>query len=341
MTYMKAISIFFALIILASCFSSCQQNKSSAALRDAEQTAVMDSWAEKPRQEIEIWVKAVTDTASPDFIPEADRIAVFDNDGTLWPEQPVPTQLIFAIDYLKARADENPAWQKEPVMKAVLDEGMGSLRKIDEAGLMKLMVVSHSGITEQKFSEAVKLWVDTTLNPRFGKPYKQVVYQPMVELLEYLRENGFKTFIVSGGGADFLRPWTEEVYGIAPYQVIGSYEEAVYELRDGKPVISKTAGKPFIDDAAAKPVAIHRFIGKIPVFCGGNSDGDQAMMQYTSGSKYKSLCVLLHHTDSIREYAYDVKTLSGHLETALEEAKQKNWLVIDMQKDFKKIFPFK
>ena len=337
---MKTISIFSALIIFALCFSSCRQNQPSAPIKDTEQAAALASWAETPRQVIEIWVKAVTDTASPDFVPEADRIAVFDNDGTLWPEQPVPVQLIFAIDYLKARVDENPAWQKDPVLKTVLDNGLSSLGEIGEVGLVKVMAVSHSGITEQQFSEAAKEWIDTTLDPRFGKPYKQVVYQPMMELLQYLRANGFKTFIVSGGGADFMRPWTEEVYGIPPYQVVGSYEEAVYELKDGKPVIIKTAGKLFLDDAAAKPVAIHRFIGKVPVFCGGNSDGDQAMMQYTSGSKYKSLCVLLHHTDSIREYAYDVKTISGHLETALEEARIKNWLVIDMQKDFKKIFPF-
>jgi len=337
---MKSISIFFALIILALCFSSCRQNTSSASLKDAGQAAALASWEETPCQVIESWVKAVTDTASPDFIPEADRIAVFDNDGTLWPEQPVPVQMLFAIDYLKARAAENPAWQKDPVLKTILNEGIGSLGKLDEAGLVKVMAVSHSGITEQQFSEAANRWISTALHPKFGKPFKQVVYQPMIELLQYLRDNDFKTFIVSGGGADFMRPWAEEVYGIPPYQVVGSYNEAVYELRDGKPVIMKVAGKPFLDDAAAKPVAIHRFIGKVPVFCGGNSDGDQAMMQYTSGSKYRSLCLLLHHTDSIREYAYDVKTLSGHLESALKEAEQKNWLVIDMQKDFKKIFSF-
>jgi phosphoglycolate phosphatase-like HAD superfamily hydrolase len=337
---MKAISFLLAPLILVSSLSSCRHHQPATPLKDAARADVLVSWAETPRQAIESWVKAVTDTASADFIPEADRIAVFDNDGTLWPEQPVPTQLIFAVDYLKARAEDNPVWQKDPVLKTVLEGGLSSLGKIGEAGLAKVMAVSHSGITEQQFSEAVKKWVDTTLDPRFRKPYSQVVYQPMLELLKYLRENEFKTFIVSGGGADFMRPWTEEVYGIPPYQVVGSYEEAVYELKDGKPVIIKIAGKPFFDDAAAKPVAIHRFIGKVPVFCGGNSDGDQAMMQYTSGSKYKSLCVLLHHTDSIREYAYDVKTLSGHLETALEEAKLKNWLVIDMQKDFKRIFPF-
>lgn len=337
---MKAISFLLAPLILVSSLSSCRHHQPATPLKDAARADVLVSWAETPRQTIESWVKAVTNTASADFIPEADRIAVFDNDGTLWPEQPVPTQLIFAVDYLKARAEDNPEWQKDPVLKTVLEGGLSSLGKIGETGLVKVMAVSHSGMTEQQFSDAAYRWTTTTLDPRFGKPFSQVVYQPMLELLRYLREHEFKTFIVSGGGADFMRPWTEEVYGIPPYQVVGSYEEAVYELKDGKPVIMKIAGKPFLDDAAAKPVAIHRFIGKVPVFCGGNSDGDQAMMQYTSASKYKSLCVLLHHTDSIREYAYDVKTLSGHLETALEEAKLKNWLVIDMQKDFKRIFPF-
>jgi phosphoglycolate phosphatase-like HAD superfamily hydrolase len=337
---MRKLSFFLALILLASYFASCRQNQSSAPLKDKKQADALDSWAEMPRQVIESWMKAVTDTASSDFIPVADRIAVFDNDGTLWPEQPVPVQLVFAVDYLKARAEDNPEWQQDPVLKTVLDGGLGALAKTGEAGLMKVMAVSHSGVTEQQFSKAAYTWTTTTLDRRFGKPFSQVVYQPMLELLEYLRENDFKTFIVSGGGADFMRPWAEEVYGIPPYQVVGSYEDAVYKLQDGKPVILKTASNLFIDDAAAKPVAIHRFIGKVPVFCGGNSDGDQAMMQYTSGSKYKSLCVLLHHTDSIREYAYDVKTLSGHLETALEEAKLKNWLVVDMQKDFKRIFSF-
>jgi hypothetical protein len=162
----------------------------------------------------------------------------------------------------------------------------------------------------------------------------------MLELLDYLRAHGFKTFIVSGGGADFMRVWTEEVYGIAPYEVVGSYGELAYEVKNGKPVITKVQGDLYIDDKAGKPVAIHRFIGKVPVFCGGNSDGDQAMMQYTSGSPYKSLCVLLHHTDAAREYEYDLKTLSGHLESALVEAKEKNWLVVDMKTDLKRIFDF-
>jgi hypothetical protein len=207
-------------------------------------------------------------------------------------------------------------------------------------GLLKLIDASHNNQTEAEFTRALKNWMATAKDKKFDKPYNEVIYQPMVELLDYLRDNNFKTFIVSGGGADFMRPWTEETYGIPPYQVIGSYGEVKYEVVDGKPVITKISGTPYVDDKAGKPMAIHRFIGKVPVFCAGNSDGDQAMMQYTSGSKYKSFCVILHHTDSVREYQYDLKTLSGHLETALVEAKEKNWLVVDMKKDFKKIFAF-
>jgi hypothetical protein len=196
--------------------------------------------------------------------------------------------------------------------------------------------------TRQKknLTQAVRNWSDTAKDEKFGKLYKEVVYQPMVELLDLLRANDFKTFIVSGGGADFMRVWSEEVYGIPPYQVIGSYGELMYEMKDGKHVVTKVSSDPFVDDKGGKPIAIHRFIGKVPVFCGGNSDGDQAMMQYTSGGKYKSLCIILHHTDSVREYQYDLKTLSGHLETALIEAKEKNWIVVDMKADFKNIFSF-
>ncbi|MFZ0473555.1 MAG: HAD family hydrolase, partial [Bacteroidales bacterium] len=204
---MKAISFLLAPLILVSSLSSCRHHQPATPLKDAAQADVLVSWAETPRQAIESWVKAVTDTASPDFIPVTDRIAVFDNDGTLWPEQPVPTQLVFGFYYLKARAEQNPAWQKDPVLKAALNGGLGSLPKIGEAGLVKVMAVSHSGITEQQFSEAAYTWLTTTPDPRFGKPYSQVVYLPMLELLSYLRENEFKTFIVSGGGADFMRPW--------------------------------------------------------------------------------------------------------------------------------------
>jgi hypothetical protein len=327
--------LLFVLLITGCSHQPKEQPPSAIPVEKA-----LASWADAPANQIEKWIQQVTDSSSPDFIPVADRIAVFDNDGTLWPEQPVPGQLVFAIDNMRVLAAQHPEWQKDPMVKSVLNGDLEPLKKAGMKGLMKIITLSHSGQTEEAFNAAVRNWMDTAKDPKFNRPYNEVIYQPMVELLAYLRSNGFKTFIVSGGGADFMRVWSEEAYGIPAYQVIGSYGEAKYEVVDEKPVITKTAGNLFVDDKAAKPVAIHRFIGKVPVFCGGNSDGDQAMMQYTSGSKYKSMCMILHHTDSTREYAYDVKTLSGHLEHALVEAKEKNWMVVDMQKDFRKIFAF-
>ncbi|WP_157447089.1 HAD family hydrolase [Cytophaga aurantiaca] len=335
---------FFIYLVLAASINACT-TKDNAHLNKAEDVEAKDqmalsSWSDSTRQLIEAWVKDVTDTSSPNFIPVPDRIAVFDNDGTLWPEQPVPNQLIFAIANLKALAPTHPEFQKDQVLKGILDGDLSPMKKAGEIGFLKLLAASHTNQTEDAFNLAVRNWADTARDAKFHKLYKEVIYLPMVELLNYLRANEFKTFIVSGGGVDFMRVWTEEAYGIPPYQVIGSYAAVKYDVVDGKPVITKTAGSPYVDDKAGKPQAIHQFIGKVPVFCGGNSDGDQAMMQYTSGSKYKSMCVILHHTDATREYEYDLKTLSGHLETALVEAKEKNWLVVDMKKDFKRIFSF-
>jgi haloacid dehalogenase-like hydrolase len=332
-------------IVITIFFAACTPKKSDdgngvAENVGVEQKVYLLSWSDSTRSRVESWVKGATDSNSPDFIPVADRIAVFDNDGTLWPEQPIPNQLVFAIDNLKALAPTHPEFQKDPILKAVLDGDMASVMKAGIPGLLKLINASHNNQTEDEFNQAVKTWMKSSKDKKFRRPYNEVVYQPMIELLDYLRANDFKTFIVSGGGADFMRPWSEEAYGIPPYQVIGSYGEAKYEVIDGKPVITKISGMPYVDDKAGKPVAIHRFIGKIPVFCAGNSDGDQAMLQYTRGSKYKSFGLILHHTDSVREYKYDLKTMSGHLESALVEAKEKNWLVIDMKNDFKKIFAF-
>lgn len=335
---------FWALTITMS-FTACSIDESNAESKPdiakaAEDTVALSSWSDSTRIRIEVWVKEVTDGSSANFIPVADRIAVFDNDGTLWSEQPVPFQLLFAIDNLKALAPSHPEFQKDAVLKGVLNGDLEPLKKAGVPGLMKVVNASHNQQTEATFNAAVRNWIDTAKDKKFGKLYKQNVFQPMVELLNFLRANDFKTFIVSGGGADFMRVWSEEVYGIPTYQVIGSYDDAKYTVADGKPVTTKTSGALYFDDKTAKPVAIHRFIGKVPVFCAGNSDGDQAMMQYSSGGKYKSFCLIVHHTDAEREYAYDLETLSGHLETALVEAKEKNWMVVDMKNDFKKIFVF-
>lgn len=338
---------FAALIIITTIllcnFQACRQN-SPAPLPEEKipglPEVALSAWADTPRARIERWVTLVTDTTSPDFIPEEDRIAVFDNDGTLWPEQPVPTQMAFTIDMIKSQAANRPEWQKNMEIKGILNNDFGPLKKAGIKGLLDVIDATHSKVSTDAFDQSVRNWIDTARDTRFGRLYKEVIYLPMIQLLEYLRSNGFKTFIVSGGGADFMRVWTQEAYGIPSYQVVGSYGQLAYEVVDGKPRINKVSGDAFIDDKSGKPVAIRRFIGKVPVFCGGNSDGDQAMMQYTSGSPYKSFCVLIHHTDSAREYAYDVKTLSGHLESALVEASEKNWLVVDMKNDWKNVFPF-
>ncbi|MFB9054599.1 HAD family hydrolase [Formosa undariae] len=335
--------IIFALCALTSCKEGNKidiKSESEMAVAKFETKNALSAWADAPKKRIIDWVTAVTTEGASDFIPVADRIAVFDNDGTLWPEQPVPNQAQYMFDYLKKEMPNHPEWQKDAVLNGAAKGDFEPLKKAGMIGLMNLIDKTHTVQTEDEFEASVKTWIDTTMSKKYNRPYNEIVYLPMIQLLDYLKANEFKNFIVSGGGADFMRAFAEEAYDIPPYQVIGSYGETKYEVIDGVPTITKVSGDVYVDDKAGKPQAIHRFIGKKPVFCGGNSDGDQAMMQYTSSSKYKSMCVILHHTDGEREFEYDLKTLSGHLETALVEAKEKNWLVVDMKNDFKTIFNF-
>lgn len=335
---------YLAILCSVGIMMSCGQETPKNTVTDVQTVILLDSplksWADDPRSRIMNWVDEVTDSAGKYYIPEADRIAVFDNDGTLWPEQPVPNQLAYAIDFLRSQSAQHPEWAKDVALKAFMEGDPDAIKKAGKKGLGKLIAISHSGMTEATFNEHIQQWIDTAKDQKFGRLYKDLVYQPMLELLDYLRGKGFKTFIVSGGGADFMRVWTEKVYGIPPYQVVGSYMGAKFEFKDSTPVITKLPQDLYVDDKEGKPVAIHRFIGKVPVLCGGNSDGDLAMMQYTAGSKYKSLNVLIYHTDPEREYQYDIKTLSGHLEKALVEAKARGWVVVDMMNDFRRVFPF-
>jgi phosphoglycolate phosphatase-like HAD superfamily hydrolase len=325
--------IFLSICIAALFIAGCNKNEKDAKV-------YLSSWSDNSKSHIETWVKKVTDSSSASYIPVSDRIAVFDNDGTLWAEHPIYTQFFFAIDELKAMASKHPEIAKNAILNAVLKNNLEPLKAAGTSGLLNLINTTHTNIAEGAFRNAVTQWMDTAKDVRFHKSYKQLAYQPMIELLEYLRANGFKTFIVSGGGGDFMRAFSEEIYGIPTYQVIGSYGDATFEIIDGKPVITKIAAAPFIDDNIGKPIGIHRFIGKVPVFCAGNSDGDQAMLEYTTSSKYKSFCMIVHHTDSIREYNYDSATDIGHLQKALIEADEKKWMVVDMKNDFKKIFSF-
>lgn len=337
----KAMLRVGALVVLA--LAGCKEKTGKGGANYADSALMnidpLPSWNEgTAKQRIVAYFKESADSSGKAFVPLKDRILVADNDGTLWPEQPFPFQLYFALDYIKANAPAHKEWSNIPAVKAIVANDKAGLMKTGERGLLQAMMLAHSGMTTEEFDRAAKKWIDTAHNAHFNKRYNELVYKPMLEVLQLARSKGFKTFIVSGGGVDFMRVWAPEAYGIPANQVIGSYNAVKYEVKNGKPVLTKLPENILADDKQNKPVAIRQFIGQQPVVCLGNSDGDQAMMQYTAASKYPSLCVLVHHTDSTREYKYDLKTLSGKLQTALDEAKQKNWLVVDMQQDFKVVF---
>ncbi|MCU7960069.1 MAG: haloacid dehalogenase-like hydrolase [gamma proteobacterium symbiont of Bathyaustriella thionipta] len=291
------------------------------------------------KQDILTFVKAVTDPNSKDFVPQAKRIATFDNDGCLWTEKPVYFQLLFSIDRIKALAAKHPEWKNTQPFKAVLEDDMETLLASGKKGLVQLVMASHAGTTTEEFSRIVKDWLANSKHPRFKRPYNELVFQPMLELLAYLRANGFKTYIVSGGGIEFMRPWAEQVYGIQPEQVIGSSIKTQFELRDGKPVLVRLPEINFIDDKEGKPVGINQHIGRRPILAFGNSDGDLQMLQWTAAGSGRRLMGLVHHTDAKREYAYDKKSHVGKLDKALDAANKNGWLVVDMQQDWNRIYP--
>jgi phosphoserine phosphatase len=292
------------------------------------------------KQAIVDFVSAVTDKGGYDYVPPPKRIAVFDNDGTLWSEKPAYFQLLFAIDRIKALAPRHPEWKTQQPFKAVLENDIKVLAASGEKGLIQLVMASHAGMTTDEFEQIVTDWLATARHPKFKRPYTDLVFQPMLELLAYLRSNGFKTFIVSGGGIEFMRPFTEKAYGIPPEQVIGSSIKTKFELRDGKPVLVRLPEIFFIDDKAGKPVGIQKFIGRRPIAAFGNSDGDLQMLQWAATGSGKRLMLIVHHTDSEREWAYDRKSPIGHLDKALDEANARGWTVVDMKKDWKVIYPF-
>ncbi len=300
----------------------------------------LPSWNDSAaRKAIVAFVERVTQERSADFVPVNERIAVFDNDGTLWAEQPAYFQLFFTFDRIRTLAPQHPEWATTEPYKSVIAGDMKGLHASGEKGLMELMAATHTGMTTEEFSDTVSQWVGSAKHPKTGKPYTQMVYQPMIELLAYLRANGFKTYIVSGGGQEFMRPWTERVYGIPPEQVIGSNGELKYELRDGAPVLVKLPKVSLLDDGEGKPVGIQRFIGRRPIFAFGNSDGDQQMLQWTAAGKGARFAGLVHHTDDQREWAYDRASSIGKLDKALDEANDRGWTVVDMRADWKVIYP--
>jgi phosphoglycolate phosphatase-like HAD superfamily hydrolase len=285
------------------------------------------------------FVGKVTKEGSPDFVPPAERIATFDNDGTLWCEQPMYFQLLFALDRVKALAPQHPEWKtKEPFASLLKGDVKGALAG-GEPAIAKIIMVTHADMTTAEFEQIVKDWIATARHPKFKRPYTECVYQPMVELLAYLRANGFKTFIVSGGGIEFMRPWTEKVYGIPPEQVVGSSIKTKYEWRDGKPVLMRLPEMNFIDDKTGKPVGINSHIGRRPIAAFGNSDGDQQMLEWTQAGSGARLMMLVHHDDAVREFAYGAESKIGTFSDALRaEAKKNSWIVISMKDDWKRIF---
>ncbi|MBM9513478.1 HAD family hydrolase [Desulfogranum marinum] len=292
------------------------------------------------KQQIISFVEAVTIKESKDFVPIPERIAVFDNDGTLWVEQPAYTQLIFAMDRVKEMAGEHPHWKNTHPFKAVLEDDHQALVDSGAKGIMQLVMATHSGMNTEEFSSAVETWVKKTKDSRFGQKYPDLVYQPMLELLEYLRDNGFKIYIVSGGGVEFMRTFAEKVYGIPPEQVIGSSVKTQFEIVNGVPQLKRLPEIFHFDDKEGKPIAIQTFIGRRPILAFGNSDGDLQMLQWTAAGKHKSFCGLVHHTDAEREYAYDRESHVGKLDKAWKEADEKGWVLVDMKKEWKHVFSF-
>ena len=335
-TTMKRV-ILFILSVWVFVISCTQDRENQLANRKV--TDPLPSWHDgKVKSSIIDFVTKTTEEGNPNFVQVADRIACFDNDGTLWSEQPIYFQLAFTIDRVKAMAHEHPEWKNEQPFKALLEGDMKTVMAGGEHALLQLVMATHAGMTTDEFETIVRDWITTAKHPTTGKLYKDMVYQPMIELLAYLRAHEYKTFIVSGGGVDFMRPWTQEVYGIPPDQVVGSSGKVKYEVIDGKGNLIKLPELNFIDDREGKPVGIHQYIGKRPVFTAGNSDGDYAMLQYTSTGKGPRFGMIIHHTDSIREVAYDRTSSIGHLEKGLDDAATYHWMVVDMKDDWKEVY---
>lgn len=287
------------------------------------------------------FVQAVTDKSSKDFVKPDDRVATFDNDGTLWCEQPIYVQFAFMLDQVKAAAPKHPEWKDNAAFKALMARDHAALAKMGHKPVLELLAVANSGMSVAAYDKTIRDWLETARHPRFKRPYTDLVYKPMQEVLAYLRANGFKTYIVSGGSTEFMRPWAEQAYGIPPDQVIGTVTEVKFQMaKNGEPVLLRTPKIAFVDDGPGKPVGIYRRIGQRPLAAFGNSDGDLQMLQFTAAGAGARLMLIVHHDDAEREYAYDRKSHIGRLDKALDAANAKGWTVVSMKSDWKKIFPF-
>ena len=323
------LSIFFAIFAVSIC-----------SVANAADT--LPSWNEGPAKKAIIeFVAAVTDKSSKDYVEPARRIATFDNDGTLWVEYPMYTQVLFAFDRVKKLAPQHPEWKTKQPFKALLAGDMKTVGASGMKGLMEIIMASHAGMTGDEFEQEVIKWLAINKNSHLDRLYKECIYQPQLELLAYLRENEFKTFIVSGGGIQFMRPMTLKAYGIPPWQVVGSSIVGEFKIKDGKSVIVRMPKIDFIDDKAGKPVGIYEHIGIRPILAFGNSDSDMQMIEYTTAGKGRRLGLFVHHTDAAREYAYDRKSHVGKLDKALDQADAKGWIIVDMKNDWRRVFPGK
>ena len=302
----------------------------------------LPSWNDSAgKKAITDFVKAVTTNGSPEFVATAERVAVFDNDGTLWAEQPLYFQFLFAMDRVRAMAPEHPEWATTDPYKSVLSGDMKAVAASGQKGALQLIAATHAGMTVDEFGGIVRSWIETARHPISKRPYTEMIYQPMLEVLRYLRANGFKTFIVSGGGAEFMRPWVEKTYGIPPEQVVGSRGKLRYELKNGTPTILKLPEIDLVDDGPGKPVGIAQIIGRRPLAAFGNSDGDFQMLEYTKAAPGRRLAMIVHHTDEAREWAYDRGSHIGKLERGLDEAATRGWVITDMKRDWRVVYPAK
>jgi phosphoserine phosphatase len=322
-----SLSAFIGFVALFLCSVSCAADPLPSWNDGAAKTAILE------------FVAAVTEKGSRDFVEPAERIAVFDHDGTLWVEYPMYTQLLFAFERVKELAPQHPEWKTTQPFKALLEGDMKTVGASGMKGLMEIVVATHSGMTAAEFEQEASQWLATTKHPKFDRLYSECIYQPQLELLTYLRANGFKTFIVSGGGIQFMRPISEKNYGIPPEQVVGSSAVTEFQVKDGKPVLVRQPKIDFVNDKAGKPVGIYEHIGRRPLLAFGNSDSDMQMIQYTNGGEGRRLGLFLHHTDAEREYAYDRKSHVGTLDKVLDIAAENDWIVVDMKKDWKTVFP--
>jgi haloacid dehalogenase-like hydrolase len=329
------------LLATLAMFSALPQALLPAGAQTTTARDPLPSWNDSPtRQAILDFVAATTRDGSSDFVPPARRIAVFDNDGTLWCEHPMYVQMAFALDRVKALAPMHPEWKDKQPFKTALDGDLKGLTESGEKGLVELILAAHAGMTAEEFTKIVTDWIATARHPRFKRPYTELVYKPMLEVLAFMRDNGFKTFIASGGGVEFMRPWTDRVYGVPPEQVVGSSIKTKFEMRDGRPILFRLPEVNFVDDGPGKPVGINEYVGRRPIAAFGNSDGDLQMLQWTTMSGGLRFGLIVHHTDAEREYAYDRDTSFGRLDKALNLAPVNKWAIADMKKDWKVIFPF-